>query len=170
MEEAGVTINKKQTGRPSSRRNEENVAQLNVYVQDDPCLPTRKPSDAMAIPPTSLRRIMKLDLKLHPYKIQLVQELKENDLISRNTFVDTMFERFTNILFSDEAHFHLNRQVNKKNCSFWSEVNLQLKHQRPLHSPNISGAYIFEDPCGNSVTVNSAEYVIVLRDFFQTQL
>ncbi|VEN44226.1 unnamed protein product [Callosobruchus maculatus] len=65
---------------------------------------------------TSLGRILKLDLKLHPYKIQLVQELKPNDLNLRKSYAETMSDRFSNfnnLLFSDKAHFHLNGHQRK---------------------------------------------------------
>lgn len=41
----------------------------------------------------------------------------------------------TNILFSDEAHFHLNGHVNKQNWNYWSATNPKQKHQTPLNSP-----------------------------------
>ncbi|GFV16887.1 hypothetical protein TNCV_3979231 [Trichonephila clavipes] len=37
------------------------------------------------------------------------------------------------ILFSDEAHFWLNGYVNKQNCRIWSEANLQVYVEAPLH-------------------------------------
>ncbi|GFU03383.1 hypothetical protein TNCV_423971 [Trichonephila clavipes] len=37
------------------------------------------------------------------------------------------------ILLRDEAHFWLNGYVNKQNCRIWSEANLQLYVETPLH-------------------------------------
>lgn len=101
-----------------------------------------------------------------------MQELKPND--------ETMFERFrsfNNILFSDEAHFHLNGHVNKQNCRYWAAENPRAKHQKPLHSPKVTvwaaisahgiiGPYFFENQQGQSVTVNSDRYIAMLRNFF----
>ncbi|CAH2101362.1 unnamed protein product [Euphydryas editha] len=88
------------------------------------------------------------------------------------------FRNFNNNFFSDEAHFHINGHVNKQNCRYWSSENPKTKHQRPLHSPKVTvwaaisakgiiGPYFFED---FQVTVNSTEYVRMLRDFLSPQL
>lgn len=93
----------------------------------------------------------------------------------------TWFTNFRNILFSNQAHFHLNGHVNKHNFKYWSEVKPQLKHQRPLHSPKVTVwvamsskgiicPYFFESTRGISVTVNSAEYVKMVLIFFHPQL
>ncbi|CAH1989820.1 unnamed protein product [Acanthoscelides obtectus] len=85
--------------------------------------------------------MLRKDLRLHAYKIQLVQELKDNDAIQRLNFANEMLNRFSslnNVLFSDEAHFHLNGHVNKQNCRYWSPENPRRKHQKPLHSPKVT--------------------------------
>ncbi|CAH2088890.1 unnamed protein product [Euphydryas editha] len=184
FEETGSTTNIKQTGRPRSRRSEENIREVEISVRNDPESSSRKRSAALAIPRTSLRRILHLDLKLHPYKVQIVQKMKPNDYIQRKLLADTMLERFSsleNVLFTDEAHFHINGHVNKHNCRYWSTENPRLKHQKPLHSPKttvwaaisakgIIGPYFFENSQGNNVTVNSVEYVKMLREFLTPQL
>ena len=38
------------------------------------------------------------------------------------------------IIMSDEAHFHLNGTVNKKNLRSWTPENPLNIHERPLHS------------------------------------
>ncbi|GFV58852.1 hypothetical protein TNCV_1260791 [Trichonephila clavipes] len=42
------------------------------------------------------------------------------------------------ILFSDEAHFWLNGYVNKQNCRIWSEANLQVYAETPLHPEKLT--------------------------------
>ncbi|GFS81966.1 transposable element Tc3 transposase [Trichonephila clavipes] len=42
------------------------------------------------------------------------------------------------ILFSDEAHFWLNRYVNKQNCRIWSEANPQVYVEAPLHPEKLT--------------------------------
>ena len=39
------------------------------------------------------------------------------------------------LLFSDEAHFHLNGGVNTHNCCYWSDHNPHWTAEKPLHSP-----------------------------------
>ena len=79
------------------------------------------------------------------------------------------------IVTSDEAHFHLNGNVNKQNFHYWSPMNPRQLHERPLHCDRVTvwaavakfgviGPYFFEEN-GRSVTVNSARYVAMIRDF-----
>ncbi|GFW95518.1 hypothetical protein TNCV_1722191 [Trichonephila clavipes] len=42
------------------------------------------------------------------------------------------------ILFSDETHFWLNGYVNKQNCRIWSEANLQVYVETPLHPEKLT--------------------------------
>ncbi|GFX42706.1 uncharacterized protein TNCV_2196641 [Trichonephila clavipes] len=69
------------------------------------------------------------------------------------------------ILFSDEAHFWLNGYVNKQNYRIWSEPNLQVYVETPLHPEKLTvwcalwaggiiGPYFFKNDEGHNVTVN----------------
>ncbi|GFY32130.1 DUF4817 domain-containing protein [Trichonephila clavipes] len=42
------------------------------------------------------------------------------------------------ILFSDEAYFWLNGNVNKQNCRIWKEANPQVYVETPLHSEKLT--------------------------------
>lgn len=84
--------------------------------------------------------ILKKDLGLKAYKIQLVQELKPPDLRLRREFggwaleqldTDPLFYR--KILFSDEAHFWLNGYVNKQNCRIRGDEQPEEVQELPLH-------------------------------------
>lgn len=39
------------------------------------------------------------------------------------------------IIFTDEAHFHLNGLVNKQNCRIWGPENLHVIQEKQMH-PN----------------------------------
>lgn len=67
----------------------------------------RKRSSTLGVSRRILPRILRLDLRLHPYKRQLVQELKATDFESRLRFANKMRDDFSNfnIFFSNEAHF-----------------------------------------------------------------
>ncbi|GFX05622.1 uncharacterized protein TNCV_3435261 [Trichonephila clavipes] len=65
----------------------------------------------------------------------------------------------------DEAHFWLNGYVNKQNCRIWSEANLQVYVETPLHPEKLTawcalwaggiiGPYFFKNDEGHNVTVN----------------
>ncbi|CAK1579832.1 unnamed protein product [Parnassius mnemosyne] len=167
FEESGSTLDKQRSGRPRTSRTEENIDVVKHSIRENPTQSTRKRSSALNLPRTSLQRILKKDLHLHPYKIQLVQELKDTDTIHRLNFANEMLNRFTsfnNVFFSDEAHFHINGHVNKQNYRYWSCENPNRKHQKPLHSPKVTvwaamsahgiiGPYFFEDGRGRALTV-----------------
>lgn len=38
-----------------------------------------------------------------------------------------------NVLITDEAHFELNRSVNKQNDRYWNEQNPRKIHEKSLH-------------------------------------
>lgn len=135
FQETGSTLDKPRSGRPRTSRTEQNIDTVAESIRENPTQSTRKRSSALNVPRTSLQRILKKDLLMHPYKIQLVQELKDTDAIQRENYANEMLNRFTsfnNIMFSDEAHFHLNGHVSKQNCRYWSPNNPKLKHQKPL--------------------------------------
>ncbi|GFS88971.1 protein kinase domain-containing protein [Trichonephila clavipes] len=48
------------------------------------------------------------------------------------------------ILFSDEAHFWLNGNVNKQNCRIWREANPQLYVETPLHPEKLTVCALYE--------------------------
>ncbi|TLM65355.1 DUF4817 domain-containing protein, partial [Acinetobacter baumannii] len=132
FEETGSTLDKPRLGRPRTSRTEQNIDTVTQSIRENPTQSTRKRARALNVSRTSLQRILKKDLHMHPYKIQLVQELKETDGIQRQNYANEMLNRFTsfnNIMFSDEAHFHLNGHVSKQNCRYWSPINPKLKHQ-----------------------------------------
>jgi len=72
---------------------------------------------ALGISSRSLRRILPADLKQHPYKMMLAQELSERDHANRRAISAEILEQVpaAAVLSSDEAHFHISGVV-KKNC------------------------------------------------------
>ena len=129
-------------------------------------------------------RVLKLDLKLFPYLIQVKQKLTAQDKLARmemcNWFNNKMEEDedwINNVWFSDEAHFHLDGYVNSKNCVFGGAELPQEVLQQPLHSSKVTawcainsktiiGPYWFKDDEGRTVTINQDNYHIVIRKFY----
>ena len=72
-----------------------------------------------------------------PYKLQLVQQLKDTDTPARRDFCIAMREKLEDdgfddrLVFSDEATFHVNGKVNKHNTRIWGTENPHeiLEHQ-----------------------------------------
>ena len=72
---------------------------------------------ALGISSRSLRRILHADLRLHPYKMMMGQELSERDANRRAISAEILEQvpAAAVLLSSDEAHFHISGAV-KKNC------------------------------------------------------
>jgi hypothetical protein len=133
---------------------------------------------ALGISSQSLRRILHADLKLHPYKMMLAQELSERDHANRRAISAEILEQVPAaavLLSSDEAHFHISGAVNKQNFHYWAERNPRELQERPLNSPRVTiwcavadfgviGSYFFEEG-GATVTVTAHWYVEMLETF-----
>ena len=85
---------------------------------------------ALELPDRSVRGILHLDLKFHPYKIMMVQELQERDWLERQAACERMLANVPpgRLLCSDEAHFHLSGFENKQNFRYWAEENPRQHH------------------------------------------
>ncbi|GFT53480.1 DUF4817 domain-containing protein [Trichonephila clavipes] len=114
--------------------------------------------------------------------------IHQNDHQARRRFVEWAQNEIAvvpdfhkRILFSDEAHFWLNGYVNKQNCRIWSEANLQVYVETPLHpekrtawcalwAGGIIGPYFFKNDEGHNVTVNGDRYRAMINNFFIPEL
>ncbi|PNF19588.1 hypothetical protein B7P43_G17141 [Cryptotermes secundus] len=85
FEETGSVGKKKSSGRPRSARTPENVEAVKASVLRSPHRSVRKVAAAVIVSHRSVQRIF-YELKFHPYKLQLVQELKNNDHLLRRQF------------------------------------------------------------------------------------
>ncbi|GFV42318.1 DUF4817 domain-containing protein [Trichonephila clavipes] len=91
-------------------------------IEEDPDESIRHRAQELDLCPSTVWKILRKDLGLRAYKIQLVQELKPNDHQARRRFVEWAQNEIAvvpdfhkRILFSDEVHFCLNGYVNKQN-------------------------------------------------------
>jgi len=98
----------------------------------------------------SVRCILRSDLSLHPYKLQVVYALSNRDREMRLQFCRQFVGISTEnpdlpikLLMSDEAHFHLHGTVNKQNFRYWSAVNPHELHQRPTYDPKVPYGALF---------------------------
>jgi hypothetical protein len=80
---SGSTLNRKSPGIPRTVRMPENVEAVRASIQQSPKRSARKHATALGISSRSLWRILHADLKLHPYKMMLAQELSERDHANR---------------------------------------------------------------------------------------
>lgn len=111
----------------------------------------------------------------------MVQELQAGDYGKRLNFAKEMMERFknfNNIIFSDEAHFHLSGELNKQNGRYYSEENPRVIVESGLHPKRCTawvglaawgliGPFFYEDDDGRTAT---ARYLDMLKDFVTEDL
>lgn len=108
---------------------EENAPAVLAAVQVNPQDSVRRLSTESGVSRMSVCRILK-DNKLHPYRMSIHQQLSEDDLIHRQNFCLWAREKlregqlfFQNVLWSDEATFRSNGEVNRHNMRYWAFEN-----------------------------------------------
>ncbi len=69
-------------------RSIENIQAVRASMAQNPQMSVERRAKYMGISKTSTWRILKKDLRLHPYKIQLAQELKPADHERRRAFTN----------------------------------------------------------------------------------
>ena len=126
----------KSPGRPRSVQTPETITTVRHAVTTSPQCSAAKHALALGVSDRSVWRILHLDLKFHPYKIMMVQELQERDWHERQAACKRMLANVPPdcLLCSDKAHFHLSGFVNKQNYRYWAKANPWQHHERPLHS------------------------------------
>lgn len=161
----------------SSLIDDEKKLDILVDIEENPHKPTRQLAADYEISQSSILRVFKSE-KYHPYKVQLVHELNEDDSDRRIEFCEIMEARCLldpsfkkNILFSDESTFFLNGTVNRQNCRYWSRENphwmMEANTQYPrkvnvwagIINNQIIGPYFFNE------TLNGERYLEFLNNF-----
>ena len=106
---------------------------------------TRRASQQLSIPRTSLQRVMG-KLKLNPHRPRLIHGLLEDDQHRWLQFCQLIHAHITNeqpdlpdkIIRSDEACFKLSGQVNRHSCVCWDNKNPHLTIESKLNQPGIT--------------------------------
>lgn len=129
------------SGRPKTATNEDMATDVLVTVMEEPHSTTRNLGTEFNISTYSVRNILKSN-SYHPFKVHLVHELSGDDFDRRIEYCDTMMQKLdtdpnfvNNIVFSDEASFLLNGNLNRHNCRYWSEKNPHWKREAHTQHP-----------------------------------
>lgn len=127
--EANLSLVYEKSERRKTATGEENEFLVLGSLVENPHASVRELEQQLGISKTSVSRIIKRN-KFHPYHVQLVQELDDDDMRKRLHFSRWASDRitehptfFTNVLFSDEATFHKNGYVNRHNFHYYSDIN-----------------------------------------------
>ena len=174
--DTGGTDDRKRSGRRRSGRSPVNIQAIDRKINDDPELSLRRISCATDIPYSTVRTIVRKDLKMKAYRSRMVQELKEGDHEKRVEWAEEWLEKVEynneyeeNILWTDEAIFKLNGKVNIHNAITWAKTNPRKTVDRAykkegimvwcgLLNDEIIGPYFFEQG-----TVTGKSYLGMLK-------
>jgi len=172
--DSGSVLNISNPGRPRTATSFSNRFDCLIAVNRSPNHPhsLRKIGQELGISTSSVFRIMKEE-KYHPYKIQIVQGLHGEDEDHRKEFCEWVlnkeegFEK--NIIFSDEAIFHLSGHVNRHNTRYWSDSNPHITFETQQFDPRVMvwcGIHDFKiiGPYFFSGTVNALSYKECLEE------
>jgi transposase len=115
----------KSPGRPRSARTKAAINKVKQQLQRKKNVSTRKLSKKLGLPRTSVQRILKDDLKCHPYKKIIEPALTDEHITKRMKFANwirTNFkkEKTMKILFSDEKMFDIDGVYNSQNDRIWA--------------------------------------------------
>jgi hypothetical protein len=179
--EVGDVKKKKSPGRPKIP--DQRVDAVRTAMLVSPHTSVRRLSLQLQIPKSTTHKILHDNLKFRAYKIQVVQHLQDGDYAARMDACNALIQnidndnRFlANIIFSDEATFHISGHVNRHNCRIWGEENPHELYEHERDSPKVSvwcgmtenriyGPFFFDER-----TVNGAAYLNMLQNFLVPQL
>lgn len=173
--ETGSAEDRPKTGRPAL--DEETKLNILLTFEENPHNSTRQVGLEQETSFMSVHNLLRIE-KWHPFKVNLVQELSDDDPDRRMEFCQTLMEMCNgnpflvkNIIFSDESTFKLNGEVNKQNCRYWAKENPRWMREHHTQYPQkinvwagivrnkILGPYFFD---GN---VNGQKYLQCLQEF-----
>ncbi|XP_050296652.1 uncharacterized protein LOC126736370 [Anthonomus grandis grandis] len=157
-------------------RTEDNIINVLAYVEFNPHLSTRTIAHDLGVNRTTVQNILK-EYRFHPYHLVLHQELSAQDFDRRLDHCHWLLgmivedpQVLSNILWTDEATFHSNGDVNLHNIHYWSPTNphcmREVQHQgrwslncwAGILGGRIIGQFFFNNG------LNGANYLQFLRE------
>lgn len=128
FKETGSVLDKPRSGRPKTSDETKETVIAKFY--GSPNKSVRRTSMELGVSKSTIHRIL-VHEKFHPYKLQILHHLNEDDPDRRIQMCEWFSQQleenidFTknSVLFSDEAMFYVNGEVNKQNCRYWCDVN-----------------------------------------------
>jgi hypothetical protein len=110
----GLVKDAGRSGRLSTSQSEENMANVQEIFTRSPGKSTRQAARESGLSRYTIRKVLKEETYFHPWKPHHVQELTPEDCVRRMEYGELMQgwhkdspQLFENILWSDEAIFHV---------------------------------------------------------------
>ena len=116
----GSNDDRPRSGRPRTARTKETMRKVKVQIMRNPRRSSKKLAASMRISKSSVRKILKNDLGLKPYKLHKAHNLTDPMKAVRVSRCKSLLRRFANgahkkILFSDEKIFTIEQARNRQN-------------------------------------------------------
>ena len=129
FKETGSTSNRPGQGRKRSVRTPQLVKNTREKLRRNPRRSASKLAEEAGVSQTSLRRLLKNDLKTFPYKLQKRHELTPFHLNMRLKRSREILKRIksgtlSNLVFTDEKKFDVQQSVNHQNDRVWTRNGL----------------------------------------------
>lgn len=179
FEETGNISDSVRSGR-SRVRNDDVIDLVRQRMQEEPTLSLRRLKQETNLSYGTCQTIVKHDLNMFPYKLQMFQELLPPDYQKRVSYCTWFNDHMNNDIldltfFTDESYFYLSGYVNKQVMRMWSENNPNFHSEAPLHSPKI-GVWVAMSrrrvigPIFFQGTINAERYINQILNPFINQL
>jgi len=154
----------------------------NIY-KENPSTSIRQAAQQVPICKTSVHKVVRKNIKLYPYKIQMLQSLEHSDYKKRETFARTVLDLINTdatflqrVCFTDEATFHVSGNVNRHNVRIWGRENPHAVIEFERASPKLNvwcgllhdrviGPFFFDDP-----TITQTNFLHLLQEDIYPQL
>ena len=130
----------------------------------------------------TVRLILKKDLRMKAYKIQILQHITDDDNVRRLQFCSKIRKMslqrrldLNTMNFSDDSHIYLNGVMNKQNFRIWSTQKPIEVFVKQLHAPTVTvwcglnshrvhGPFFFEDAeTRNACSMKTEAYIEMLN-------
>ena len=165
------------SGRPRTARSEDNCQAVVEAFRASPRKSIRRASCEMDLSYSAISRVLD-ESGFKAYKLKVLHAIQPDDIDRRVEFCQWALQtvedddNFLNtLIFSDEAIFHMNGQVNKQNCRIWGTEEPSVFVEEPLQSEKVMvwlalssngliGPFFFVE------NVTGDSYLQMLKDFF----
>jgi hypothetical protein len=124
FKETGSVVDKPRVGRASV--GEDIRTGVIAKFHASPKKSFRQTSTEVGLPKSTMHDILEKE-KFHPYKLQILYRLTENDPDRRLEMCEWFLRQISEdenflegVMFSDEANFYVSGEVNKQNFRYWS--------------------------------------------------
>ena len=176
----GSVADEHRSGRPPT--SQERVKTICEAIERTPRASTRRLSRELGILHATVWKVLHFTLKKKAYRIQMLHKLETEDYAARCAMCYDLCEAaerehlMDNILFSDEATFHICGMVNRHNCRICGNERPDDTSEWQRHTPKVNvwvginkqtmyGPFIFVEN-----TVTGGMYLDMLEEFLEPQL